>query len=250
MTLPRDSSLELYRDLVDELRASRRVVGWQPKDDRGVLARLEDLFYELTPEEQKTVIEESWRGWPDLHDARLFTSAPSTNTTARRVWDSDSRQGDTLSNKVRTQNLSLLAYPTHEERSDEWVAYCLDLDLVTRGHSPTNALQKGQEAVLAHIQAEMASGLDPFRKSAPQRFWDRLRWVQSKGEYAPDAESRLRKFSDHGESLDGSGESIAMLGMQLVLMLSLPNPSVLDAPRPAWGLSMETADRERQLSTG
>ena len=61
----------LYIKIVDALRARRAKPDWVAEDDRANLALLEDLFGELTPEEQQQANEEGWRSWPDLYDAYM-----------------------------------------------------------------------------------------------------------------------------------------------------------------------------------
>ncbi|MDP3220425.1 MAG: hypothetical protein Q8S73_40400 [Deltaproteobacteria bacterium] len=60
-----------YLELVGVLRDARRSPSWAAPDDREILGVLEDLFDQLTPEEQDRANGEGWRGWPDLYDAYM-----------------------------------------------------------------------------------------------------------------------------------------------------------------------------------
>jgi len=59
-----------YLQLVDELREMRR--GDVPEPElRPILETLEDLFPQLTDNEQATANSEGWRGWPDQFDNHM-----------------------------------------------------------------------------------------------------------------------------------------------------------------------------------
>jgi hypothetical protein len=59
-----------YLKLVDSLREMRRDGAPEP-ELRPILGDLEDLFAELSPEEQDTANTEGWRGWPDQYDDHM-----------------------------------------------------------------------------------------------------------------------------------------------------------------------------------
>lgn len=64
-----------YRQLVDELREGRRLPGWKAFDDRPLLEQLEDLWEQLSDEDQLLANQEGWRAWPDRYDARMAEAA-------------------------------------------------------------------------------------------------------------------------------------------------------------------------------
>ncbi len=53
-----------YQEIVDGLRVKRAVAGWKPEDDRQDLARLMDLWDQLSDDEQETTNAEGSRSWP------------------------------------------------------------------------------------------------------------------------------------------------------------------------------------------
>lgn len=57
----------------------------------------------------------------------------------------------------------------------QWIAHCLDLDVVTQGSSLEHAAIMAREAVDLVIESDVAAGSDPFeREEAPQDDWQRL----------------------------------------------------------------------------
>jgi predicted RNase H-like HicB family nuclease len=64
----------------------------------------------------------------------------------------------------------------------QWVAHCLDIDLVTQADSPQHALSMAREAVLLIIDDDLRKGLDPLeRAGAPQEQWEAFARVITKG---------------------------------------------------------------------
>ena len=72
----------LYLKIVDALRAKRANDDWISENDRADLALLEDIFGELTPEEQAQANDEGWRSWPGLRFTDTFTGLPSLARSA------------------------------------------------------------------------------------------------------------------------------------------------------------------------
>lgn len=64
------SDLAKYNYLLYLLRETRREPGHTPKDDRGMLARLEDMYLAMSEQDQTTADTLSWLGWPDEFDKR------------------------------------------------------------------------------------------------------------------------------------------------------------------------------------
>jgi predicted RNase H-like HicB family nuclease len=62
-----------------------------------------------------------------------------------------------------------------EDVEGQWVAHCLDLDVVTQGSSLEHAAIMAREAVDLVIETDAAAGQNPFdREEAPQEDWQRL----------------------------------------------------------------------------
>jgi len=56
--------LKWYLAGLEKLREQRRVPGWQPEQDREILAAMEDRYPELT-EEERQVVESAPDMWPE-----------------------------------------------------------------------------------------------------------------------------------------------------------------------------------------
>jgi len=68
----------------------------------------------------------------------------------------------------------ILVYPAPDV-AEQWVAHCLDFDVVTQGNSLEHALFMGREAVDVVVKSDLEAGHDPFeRNQAPDEDWDRL----------------------------------------------------------------------------
>ena len=53
----------------------------------------------------------------------------------------------------------------------EWVAHCLDFDVVTQGNSRAHALRMVREAVEIVVREDLAAGRNPHARRAPPEFW-------------------------------------------------------------------------------
>jgi hypothetical protein len=65
--------LAAYMAVVDALCAQRRVEGWEPKNDRPLLAILEDQYELLTEAEREYAEKMGFRAWPDRLDDEMNT---------------------------------------------------------------------------------------------------------------------------------------------------------------------------------
>lgn len=76
---------------------------------------------------------------------------------------------------VRIQNLWVLFRPS-EQIAGEWIAHCLELDVVTQGTSLRHAGEMIMEAVKMVLDEDLRAKLDPFRRRerTPQEAWDEL----------------------------------------------------------------------------
>ena len=61
----------------------------------------------------------------------------------------------------------------------QWLAHCLNWDLLTQGDSPKPIMEMVVEAIIIAIEDDRAAGLDPAdRPSAKREYWDRFLSVQ------------------------------------------------------------------------
>jgi len=64
----------------------------------------------------------------------------------------------------------------------QWIAHCLNLDLVSQGNSPSDAVRMILEATSIAVIDDMKEGLDPAgRSSAPKDLWDLFARTQQSG---------------------------------------------------------------------
>lgn len=76
----------------------------------------------------------------------------------------------------RFYNLWFVIRPAKDVRG-QWVAHCLDLDVVTQGNSLRHALEMAHEAAQSTILDDLNAGEDPLDRRAPREFWDEM-WKQ------------------------------------------------------------------------
>ncbi len=55
-----------------------------------------------------------------------------------------------------------------------WVAHCLDVDVVTQGHSPDHAFRMLLEAVAMVIEDDLNRNFEPLTRRAPEELWTRV----------------------------------------------------------------------------
>jgi predicted RNase H-like HicB family nuclease len=58
-----------------------------------------------------------------------------------------------------------------EDVPGQWVAHCLDFDLVTQGNSMLQAMEMACDAVEIVLADDVAHNLDPYSRRAPQKVW-------------------------------------------------------------------------------
>jgi predicted RNase H-like HicB family nuclease len=74
-------------------------------------------------------------------------------------------------------------FKTDPELPGQWVAHCLNWDLVTQGNSLEHATKMIVEAIALTIEEDHAARLDPSqRASAPEEFWLEFRSILDKGD--------------------------------------------------------------------
>lgn len=68
----------------------------------------------------------------------------------------------------------------------QWVAHCLNWDLVSQGDSPGHAAQMIAEAAVLAIEEDKAEGFDSAKRpSAPKELWDLFSQTQRRGKQIP-----------------------------------------------------------------
>lgn len=67
--------------------------------------------------------------------------------------------------------LFLLVRPAPDV-AGQWVAHCLDFDVVSQGNSPIHALHMMMEATTIVVADDLARGADPFARKAPDSDFD------------------------------------------------------------------------------
>jgi hypothetical protein len=71
-------------------------------------------------------------------------------------------------------NLTVLVTPA-QDLPGQWVAHCLNIDIVTQGDSIQHALAMAREAVLMVVRDDLIRGRDPLqRRPAPEECWEPL----------------------------------------------------------------------------
>ncbi|MBS2028705.1 MAG: hypothetical protein JST54_12460 [Deltaproteobacteria bacterium] len=61
-----------------------------------------------------------------------------------------------------------------EDVPGQWVAHCLNIDVVSQGNSLAHAFEMIMEASLQTVMDDVAAGRDPDERRAPQEFWTDL----------------------------------------------------------------------------
>lgn len=61
-----------------------------------------------------------------------------------------------------------------EDVEGEWVAHCLDFDVIAQGVSMQEAAEAAKEAIGIILADDVEAKLDPYDRRAPQRFWTDL----------------------------------------------------------------------------
>jgi len=74
---------------------------------------------------------------------------------------------------TRVYDLWVVAKPA-EDVPGEWVAHCLEFDVVTQGRNARHAFEMASEAVAMVISDDLKASRDPSLRRAPKSFWDEL----------------------------------------------------------------------------
>jgi hypothetical protein len=79
-------------------------------------------------------------------------------------------------NDVRTYDLHLVIKPD-PEFPQRWLAHCLELDVETWADSVAHVREMIREAVELVVVDDLAKGLNPLRRRAPEEDWDEM-WAR------------------------------------------------------------------------
>jgi len=79
-------------------------------------------------------------------------------------------------------DLHVVLWPA-DDVPGQWLAHCLELDVVSQGNSLSHALDMLKEAVGQVLVSDLQKKVDPMRRRAPQEDWDRM-WGLLKGSNA------------------------------------------------------------------
>jgi predicted RNase H-like HicB family nuclease len=102
-----------------------------------------------------------------------------------------------------------------EDLADQWVAHCLEFDIVTQGNSIEHAIDMLGEAMFMVLSEDLAAGKDPLLRRAPEECWVELWDIVKHGHQAE--LKRLNKLP-RGQ--------VKLLATQVELALSfLPMPA-------------------------
>ena len=121
--------------------------------------------------------------------------------------------------KPETPTLVWLVLKPAADVLGQWVAHCLELDVVTQGNSLAHALEMGREVVALTLADDLDAGRSPRdRGPAPEEYWMEYYEILTQGERLP-----LR------DSLAAAGDVRALA---VPLRLTFHPPEALD--EPAW----------------
>jgi hypothetical protein len=65
------------------------------------------------------------------------------------------------------------------ELKGQWVAHCLDFDVMSQGNSPQHALKMLNEAMAISLSDDMMNGVDPHTRRVSDSEWDAFRELLS-----------------------------------------------------------------------
>jgi hypothetical protein len=85
---------------------------------------------------------------------------------------------------MRSFNMWVVVKPA-DDLPDQWVAHCLDLDVVTQGTSFKHAMDMVFEAASMVVVDELVAGRDPLARRAPVEDWNDLYRIMREGHPVP-----------------------------------------------------------------
>lgn len=117
-------------------------------------------------------------------------------------------------------NVWVLATPA-ERVPGEWIAHCLNLDIVSQGPSLHDALEAVREAIRMAVHDDLEQDLDPLdRPQAPEECWEDMQRVLQRGMPLENIDDRsrikalvtqLRIVRPHHPGIDGNDERMPEL---------------------------------------
>ena len=120
----------------------------------------------------------------------------------------------------------------------QWVAHCLNFDIVSQGNSLMHARDMLIEAVALSLMDDFEAGRDPIaRPSAPKEYWDKMKHVLEKGERV--------KFSE--VPTKGSITVATVIGLEIRIEkreVQIPNSKDIEIP-PAYLIDAMSSSSDR-----
>lgn len=126
---------------------------------------------------------------------------------------------------MQDYNLWVLIKPSVSLKG-QWVAHCLELDVVSQGNSLAHALQMAAEAVSLVVADDLSVGRNPTDRRAPEEYWKELHSVIEHGSFA------LSEIE-----LTEQEENVSAVAAQ-ILLRSPPEASYPRAFRPALAVAL------------
>lgn len=120
-----------------------------------------------------------------------------------------------------TLNLWAVARPAPDVPG-EWVAHCLELDVMSQGSSLRQAFDMLSEAVQIAWNEDSRVGRDPLSHRAPDDCWAELWEVVNRGERGPIAEL---------EKLPADADLVIAAQLELLLLRQVPPAPAPKPPR-------------------
>ena len=118
------------------------------------------------------------------------------------------------------REFSVLIQPAPELQG-QWIAHCLNWDLITQGDSPAHVTEMIVEAIVLAIEEDTSEGLNPDdRPSAPDDCWDLFRKTQHEG---------FRIVSADVDSLKSSSDVVIAAVLYLQQIPAQPTATEIDA---------------------
>ena len=119
------------------------------------------------------------------------------------------------------REFSVLICPA-QDLPGQWVAHCLNWDLVSQGASPSHAMRMIAEAVVLAIDEDLSADLDPSeRKPAPAELWELFWKTQQTG---------TRIAPGDVDTLPGSRDTVIATVMYLTAEPSAVDETSRDVP--------------------
>lgn len=137
---------------------------------------------------------------------------------------------DVASAKLRRRNVWVLAYRA-EDVPGEWVAHCLDVDVVMQGPTLPAALSAAIDGVLLVVRSDIERGADPFARRAPQADWEELLQVTAEGELFQRVDPIVKR-------LEAEPDRASKVAAQFVLFHGHDVGRADKAPSPVWRVSL------------